>query len=90
MLTDDVTQEVRRRGAVDTIRQGMAEAPALGKGLAVTFVLALLGAAGRVTIPIAIQQAIDKGFVDGTVRLDFIVRLCAVCAVVVLFAAWCQ
>ena len=54
MLTDDITQEVRRRGAVDTIRAGIAQAPALGKGLGLTFVLALLGAAGRVTIPISI------------------------------------
>jgi len=90
MLTDDITQEVRRRGAVDTIRAGIAQAPALGKGLGLTFVLALLGAAGRVTIPISIQQAIDKGFVAGEVRLDFILRLCGVAAAVVLLAAWCQ
>jgi len=90
MLTDDITQEVRRRGAVDTIRAGIAEAPALGRGLGLTFVLALLGAAGRVTIPISIQQAIDKGFVAGEVRLDFILRLCGVSAAVVLMAAWFQ
>ena len=90
MLTDDVTQEVRRRGAVDTIRQGIAEAPALGRGLAVTFVLALFGAAGRVTIPIVIQQSIDKGFVDGGVRLDFIFRACSIASVIVLLAAACQ
>ena len=90
MLTDDVTQEVRRRGAVDTIRQGIAEAPALGRGLAVTFVLALFGAAGRVTIPIVIQQSIDKGFVDGGARLDFIFRACSIASVIVLLAAACQ
>ena len=82
MLTDDITQEVRRRGAVDTIRAGMAQAPALGKGLALTFVLALLGAAGRVAIPIAIQQAIDKGFLPTGVQMDVILRLCAVAGVV--------
>lgn len=90
MLTDDITQEVRRRGAVDTIREGIAHAPALGRGLAVTFLLALCGAAGRVTIPIVIQQAIDKGFVSGEVRLDFILRLCAVGSGIVLLAALAQ
>ncbi len=90
MLVDDITQEVRRRGAVDTIRAGIAQAPALGKGLGFTFVLALFGAAGRVTIPISIQQAIDKGFVAGEVRLEVILRLCGAAAAVVLLAAWCQ
>ena len=90
MLTDDVTAEVRRRGAVDTIREGIAQAPALGRGLALTFLLALCGAAGRVTIPIVIQQAIDKGFIDGGVRIDFILRLCAVASVIVMLAAVAQ
>lgn len=89
-MIDDATGEIRRRGAVDTIRQGMSHAPALGRGLSLTFFLALCGAAGRVTIPIAIQQAIDNGFADGQVRIDFITRLCGVAAMVVLFAALCQ
>jgi ABC-type multidrug transport system fused ATPase/permease subunit len=68
----------------------MSHAPALGRGLALTFVLALCGAAGRVTIPIVIQQAIDNGFTGGEVRLEFITRLCGIAALVVLAAAACQ
>jgi ATP-binding cassette subfamily B protein len=89
-MIDDATGEVRRRGAVDTIREGMSHAPALGRGLGLTFLLALFGAAGRVTIPIVIQQAIDNGFSGGQVRLDFITRLCGIAALVVFAAAACQ
>ncbi len=89
-FTDDITEGLRRRGAVDTIRAGIAEAPALGRGLAVTFLLALIGAAGRVTIPVVMQQAIDNGLVDGGVRVGYITRLCVVASVVVVFAAVSQ
>ena len=89
-LSDDITEGVRRRGAVDTIRAGIAQAPALGKGLGLTFVLALIGAAGRVTIPVVMQQAIDNGIVSDEVRIDYIVQLCVVAAVVVSIAALSQ
>ena len=89
-LSDDITEGLRRRGAVDTIRAGIAQAPALGKGLGLTFVLALIGAGGRVTIPVVMQQAIDNGISGSTVRVDYIVQLCVVAAVVVSIAALCQ
>lgn len=93
-MTDDVTAEVRRRGAVDTIRAGIAQAPALGRGLAITFLLALLGAAGRASLPIVIQLAIDNGLDTGSgggsVRVDYIVRLCAIAAAIIIAAAVCQ
>jgi putative ABC transport system ATP-binding protein len=89
-MIDDITQGVQRRGAVDTIRQGIVEAPALGKGLLLTFFLALLGATGRVAVPVVMQQSIDKGFVGGVVRLDLIVQLCIGAAVVVMVAAFSQ
>ena len=89
-MTDDITEGVRRRGTVDTIRKGIVEAPALGRGLTITFLLALVGAAGRVTIPIVMQQSIDKGFVNGEVRLDFIVRLCLLATGVIAIAAVSQ
>ena len=89
-MIDDITQGVQRRGAVDTIRQGIVEAPALGKGLLLTFFLALVGATGRVAVPVVMQQSIDKGFVGGVVRLDLIVQLCIGAAVVVMVAAFSQ
>lgn len=89
-LPDDITTGIRRRGAVETIRQGITEAPALGRGLVLTLGLALVGAAGRVTIPVVMQQSIDKGFVNETVRFDFILQLCIVAAIIIVVAAVCQ
>ena len=48
------------RGAVETIGRGVQAAPALRRGIGVTLLLALIGAAGRVVIPVLVQQAIDK------------------------------
>lgn len=90
MFADDAVQADVRRGAVDTIRQGIAQAPALGRGLTLTFLLALCGAAGKVTIPIVIQQAIDRGFLETGVDLDFISQLCVVAALVIVVAAMAQ
>ena len=89
-LPDDITEGMRRRGAVDTIRAGIAQAPALGKGLGFTFALALFGAAGRVTIPVVMQLAIDNGLAPEEVRVSYIFKLCAVAAVVVVVAAVSQ
>jgi putative ABC transport system ATP-binding protein len=89
-LPDDITEGMRRRGAVDTIRAGIAQAPALGKGLGFTFALALFGAAGRVTIPVVMQLAIDNGLAPEEVRVNYIFKLCAAAAVVVVVAAVSQ
>lgn len=50
------------RGAIATIGAGVQEAPILRRGIGVTLLLALIGAAGRVVVPILLQQAIDRGF----------------------------
>lgn len=48
-------------GTLATLRRGLALSPELRTGLAGTIVLATLQMAGRVAVPIAIQQGIDKG-----------------------------
>lgn len=50
-----------RAGAWRTMRRGLALSPELGRGLAVTLSLALAATAGRVIIPVSIQQVIDRG-----------------------------
>jgi ABC-type multidrug transport system fused ATPase/permease subunit len=45
----------------DTIRRGLALSPELRVGLAGTLALALVTMTGRVSVPIAVQQGIDKG-----------------------------
>ena len=77
-------------GAVATIRRGLAAAPVLRNGLWVTFALAALGSAGRVVVPILIQQAIDKGIVGQSsgqpVDVELVARLAAIGFVAVLIS----
>jgi putative ABC transport system ATP-binding protein len=64
-------------GAISVLRRGMAAAPELRRGLGVTVGLALIGAAGRVVIPVLTQQVIDRGLTgaDG-VRPGIVFALC--------------
>ena len=74
--------------AVRTIGRGLEQAPILRQGLGVTWLLAALGAAGRVVVPILIQQAIDRGIVgEDEVRLDLIVQMAVLGAVAVVISA---
>ncbi|GLZ10650.1 multidrug ABC transporter ATP-binding protein [Actinomadura sp. NBRC 104425] len=48
-------------GALTTLRRGLRLSPEFRAGLAGTLLLAALATAGRVVVPIAVQQTIDKG-----------------------------
>lgn len=48
-------------GGWETLRRGIAHSPELADGFKVTLLLALVGTAGRVVVPIAVQQTLDKG-----------------------------
>jgi len=70
-----------RLTAFGTIRRGLAEAPILRQGLALTWLLASIAAVGRVVVPVLLQQAIDRGIMaDGGVRVGFVTSLAAVAA----------
>ena len=47
--------------AWDTLRRGLAFSPELAEGFGVTLLLALVGTGGRVVVPIAVQQTLDRG-----------------------------
>ncbi len=49
------------RGSFATLAHGLRLTPELREGLVVTLLLALLATAGRVVVPVAVQQAIDTG-----------------------------
>ena len=72
--------------AVRTIGRGLETAPILRQGLGITWMLAAVGAAGRVAVPILIQQAIDRGIVDGDVQMDVIVRMALLGALAVIIS----
>ena len=82
------------KGAIATIGAGVRVAPSLRRGLGLTIVLALVGAAGRVVVPILLQQAIDRGFsrIDGrtTVDVGVIGTLCSIGFVSLLIAGVAQ
>ena len=52
-------------GAWRTLRRGLQLAPEFRVGLGVTLLLALVATAGRVVVPVAVQQTIDSGLREG-------------------------
>ena len=73
-----------RRGAMKTIRRGLSLSPELRTGLAGTIAIAVVATAGRVVVPIAIQQIIDGGFAEGGVNMDFVWQMTLIALVAVL------
>jgi putative ABC transport system ATP-binding protein len=49
------------RGGWATLRRGLAESPEMTRGLGATLGLALVSTIGRVVVPVAVQQTIDRG-----------------------------
>ena len=77
--------EEPREGAFATLRRGLQAMPEFRRGLPATFALALLATAGRVVVPIAVQQVVDRGLLaPGGPDLGLVRTLVLVCAVVVL------
>jgi putative ABC transport system ATP-binding protein len=79
------------RGSFATLAHGLRLTPELREGLVVTLLLALLATAGRVVVPVAVQQTIDNGLSGpepdlGLVRLA--VGLAAVALVVTAYASY--
>lgn len=96
-VTDHATNETSTTGgALATIGAGVRAAPALRVGFGVTILLALVGASGRVVVPILLQQAIDTGIARSVtsdsvrVDLDRVTLLCAIGALWLVVAATAQ
>ncbi|MGA9597177.1 MAG: ABC transporter ATP-binding protein, partial [Acidimicrobiia bacterium] len=77
-MTVGVDTPGRATGALDTIKRGLSLSPELRRGLAGTIVIALVSTAGRVIVPVAIQQIIDRGLSNGGVDMGFVVRMVGV------------
>lgn len=77
-------------GTLAVIQRGWRTSPELRDGALVTLLLALTGAAGRIAVPVLVQQALDRGIAGGTVDMGVIGGLGAVAAVAVLVAAAAQ
>ncbi|MGY1618483.1 ABC transporter ATP-binding protein [Geodermatophilus sp. SYSU D00691] len=84
----DLPADRREEGAFATLRRGLRMMPEFRRGLPLTFLLALMATAGRVVVPIAVQQTIDQGLSGpGGPDLDLVRDLVIVCALVVLLTA---
>ena len=70
-----------------TLRRGLALSPELYRGLAGTLLLAVVMTAGRVAVPVAIQQGIDRGLrASGGPDLGIVAEVVAFTAAVLLVA----
>jgi ATP-binding cassette subfamily B protein len=75
-------------GALTVLRRGIEVSPELRRGFVVTVVLALFLAAGRLVIPILIQQTLDRGIRgDAGYRPGFLYGACAIALAVILVVA---
>lgn len=74
----------RRRGAMKTIRRGLSLSPELRRGLGGTMAIALVATAGRVVVPIAIQQIVDNGLGVNGVDMPFVLQMTLIALIAVL------
>ncbi len=67
------------------LRRGVAHAPELVRGFWVTLALAVAATAGRVVVPIAVQQTLDRGIgAEGGVDHGFTARMLAMAGLAIL------
>ena len=68
-------------GIGTVLRRGLRESPELRAGLIVTVAMAMVVAAGKLVVPVAIQQILDRGITgpDG-LRPGFVVVSCGIAA----------
>ena len=87
MSTGTVDTEVER-GAFATLAHGVRLTPEFAHGLPVTLFLAILATAGRIVVPIAVQQTIDHGLLRaGGPDLPLVRNACLLAALAVLLTA---
>jgi ATP-binding cassette, subfamily B, bacterial len=80
---------VTERTAMQTIRRGIELSPVLRRGLPVTLLLGLVATAGRIIVPVAIQQVLDRGLRPGGVDLRFVMLMTVMALVAVAVTAGC-
>ncbi len=76
-----------RAGAWRTMRRGLSLSPELGRGLAVTLALALAATAGRVIIPVSIQQVVDRSLTGSGTDMRAVILLLGLALLALLVTA---
>lgn len=78
-------------GVLGTLRRGVQVSPQLLQGLWVTFLLAVLAAAGKVVVPVAVQQVMDTGILaDGGPDVQRVVTLVVAAALALVAGGVCS
>ena len=83
----DSAAEKKAENASTTIRRGLSLSPELRRGLGGTIAIALVATAGRVIVPLVIQQILDSGLDDGGVDMSFVIRMALIALVAVVVTA---
>jgi putative ABC transport system ATP-binding protein len=71
-------------GVLETLRRGWRNSPELRRGAALTVALAMVGAGGRLVVPILVQQSIDHGISNDGVDVGLVTRMAVVGAIVIV------
>jgi ATP-binding cassette, subfamily B, bacterial len=75
MSIESSVVSIQSSGAVEVLSRGVKTTPELRRGIGVTLLLAFLGAAGRVVVPILVQQSIDRGISGDQVDVGLVAML---------------
>ena len=86
-MTATTVDVVSERGSLATLAHGLKLAPEFRAGLPVTLLLALISTAGRVVVPLAVQQTIDHGLSGPKPDLVLVRTACGLAALAVAITA---
>ncbi|WP_304454279.1 ABC transporter ATP-binding protein [Nocardiopsis sp. YSL2] len=77
--------------AMGTLRRGLQLSPEFAKGLWITLALAVVATAGKIIVPVAVQQIIDNGLTGSNgPDLAFVTRMVATCAGLLVVTMACS
>ncbi len=76
------------RGTAATLLHGLRIVPEFRRGLVGTLLLAVLATAGRVVVPVAVQQTIDQGLSGPVPDTGLVQRAVLLAGLAVLITAW--
>lgn len=82
--TPDDPADAEPIDAMEVLRDGVRTTPELKKGFAASIAFAMVIALGRLVVPIAIQQILDKGISDGSPDWPFVMWTCAASALAII------
>lgn len=88
-ILDYTVEEMESAGAIKILRTGLATSPELRAGLVPTVVMAIFSALARLSIPVLIQQILDRGVLgEQGFRPTFVYFWCSIAVVGLLFLYW--